>query len=35
RWRTPVGMVRLDFAHPVKRPDLDRIRIHFSIGTDL
>ncbi|MGH8397933.1 MAG: autotransporter assembly complex protein TamA [Gammaproteobacteria bacterium] len=35
RWRTPVGMVRLDFAHPVKRPDLDRVRIHFSIGTDL
>lgn len=35
RWRTPVGVVRLDFAHPVKRPDLDRIRIHFSIGTDL
>ena len=35
RWRTPVGMVRLDFAHPIKRPDLDRVRIHISIGTDL
>lgn len=35
RWRTPVGMVRLDFAHPVKRPDLDRVRIHISIGPDL
>jgi len=35
RWRTPVGMVRLDFAHPVKRPDLGWYRIHFSIGTDL
>ncbi|HKT31552.1 MAG TPA: autotransporter assembly complex family protein [Gammaproteobacteria bacterium] len=35
RWRTPVGMVRVDFAHPVKRPDLDRVRIHISIGADL
>ena len=35
RWRTPVGMVRLDFAHPVKRPDLGWFRIHISIGTDL
>lgn len=35
RWRTPVGMVRLDFAHPVKRPDLDRVRVHISIGPDL
>lgn len=35
RWRTPVGMVRVDVAHPVKRPDLDRVRLHFSIGPDL
>lgn len=35
RWRTPVGMVRVDFAHPVKRPDLDRVRVHISIGPDL
>ena len=35
RWRTPVGMVRFDLAHPVKRPDLDRYRIHISIGPDL
>ncbi len=35
RWRTPVGMVRFDLAHPVKRPDLDRVRIHISIGPDL
>ncbi len=35
RWRTPVGMVRFDLAHPVKRPDLGRIRIHISIGPDL
>jgi translocation and assembly module TamA len=35
RWRTPIGMVRLDLAHPVKRPDLDTVRIHISIGPDL
>lgn len=35
RWRTPVGMVRFDVAHPVKRPDLDRVRVHISIGPDL
>lgn len=35
RWRTPVGMVRFDIAHPVKRPDLGWYRIHISIGTDL
>ena len=35
RWRTPVGMIRFDLAHPVKRPDLDRVRIHISIGPDL
>ena len=35
RWRTPVGMVRFDVAHPIRRPDLDRVRIHISIGPDL
>ena len=35
RWRTPVGMVRVDLAHPVKRPDLDQVRLHVSIGPDL
>lgn len=35
RWRTPVGMVRFDLAHPIKRPDLDRVLIHISIGPDL
>jgi translocation and assembly module TamA len=35
RWRTPIGMIRFDVAHPVKRPDLDRIHIHISIGPDL
>jgi translocation and assembly module TamA len=35
RWRTPVGMIRFDLAHPVKRPDLDRVRVHISLGPDL
>ena len=35
RWRTPVGMVRVDLAHPVKRPDLDKVRLHISLGPDL
>jgi len=35
RWRTPVGMVRVDLAHPIKRPDLDQVRFHISLGPDL
>jgi translocation and assembly module TamA len=34
RWRSPVGMVRLDFAHPFDDPD-DDFRFHLSIGPDL
>ena len=34
RWRTPVGMLRLDFAHPFSNSD-DNLRIHISIGPDL
>jgi translocation and assembly module TamA len=34
RWRTPVGMLRLDFAHPFRNSD-DTLRIHVSIGPDL
>lgn len=34
RFRSPIGMVRLDFAHPFDDPDKD-FRIHFSIGPDL
>jgi translocation and assembly module TamA len=34
RWRTPVGMLRLDFAHPLSNSD-DNLRIHISIGPDL
>jgi translocation and assembly module TamA len=34
RWRTPVGMLRIDIAHPLDDPDED-YRLHLSIGTDL
>jgi translocation and assembly module TamA len=34
RWRSPIGMVRLDLAHPFDDPD-DNFRIHLSIGPDL
>jgi translocation and assembly module TamA len=34
RWRSPIGMVRLDVAHPFDDPD-DDFRIHISIGPDL
>ncbi|HET8702110.1 MAG TPA: autotransporter assembly complex family protein, partial [Nitrococcus sp.] len=33
RYRSPVGMVRLDFAHPLTNHEL--FRIHFSIGPDI
>lgn len=37
RWRSPVGVVRLDFGYPVKTriPDANGIRFHISIGPDL
>lgn len=34
RWRSPVGMVRIDIAHPLDDPDTD-YRLHLSIGSDL
>jgi len=34
RWRSPVGLVRLDFAAPLNSPN-DPIRIHLIIGPDL
>jgi len=34
RWQTPIGMLRLDFAHPFSNSD-DNLRIHISIGPDL
>ncbi|ROO25789.1 hypothetical protein SAHL_13790 [Salinisphaera orenii YIM 95161] len=34
RWASPVGMIRLDLAHPLDDEDSD-FRIHFSLGPDL
>lgn len=34
RWRSPVGMVGIDIAHPLDDPDTD-YRLHLRIGTDL
>jgi translocation and assembly module TamA len=34
RWLSPVGMLRVDIAHPLDDPDTD-YRLHLSIGTDL
>ena len=34
RWASPIGMVRLDFAHPLDDPDTN-LRVHFSLGPDL
>ena len=33
-WRSPVGPIRIDFAHPLDKHG-DRIRIHFIMGPDL
>jgi translocation and assembly module TamA len=34
RWFSPLGPLRLDFAHPLD--DVDRsLRIHVSLGPDL
>lgn len=35
RWRSPVGMLRLDIAKPVSSDLADVIRLHISIGPDL
>ncbi|MEZ5542868.1 MAG: autotransporter assembly complex family protein [Pseudomonadota bacterium] len=34
RWRSPVGMLRVDLAHPFDDPD-NKFRLHISIGPDL
>jgi len=34
RWRTPVGMLRIDLAHPLDDPETD-YRLHLTIGTSL
>lgn len=34
RWYSPVGPIRLDFAHPLDDPN-ENFRIHISLGPDL
>jgi translocation and assembly module TamA len=34
RWYSPVGPIRLDFAHPLDDPDRD-FRLHVTLGPDL
>jgi translocation and assembly module TamA len=34
RWRSPVGMLRVDVAHPFVDSD-DAYRLHISIGPEL
>jgi translocation and assembly module TamA len=34
RYRSPIGMIRVDFAHPFDDPD-ETFRFHISIGPDL
>lgn len=34
RWYSPVGPLRIDFAHPLDNPD-ENFRIHISLGPDL
>lgn len=34
RWYSPLGPIRVDFAHPLDDPDRD-LRVHISLGSDL
>ena len=34
RWRSPVGVMRLDLAYPVKSIDSNKWQIHFNLGPD-
>jgi translocation and assembly module TamA len=34
RWKSPVGVLRLDLAYPVKSVDSSSWQIHFNIGPD-
>jgi len=34
RWKSPVGVLRLDLAYPVKSVDSSGWQIHFNIGPD-
>ena len=35
RWRSPIGPVRVDFAHGVQDPPGRKLRLHLTIGADL
>jgi translocation and assembly module TamA len=35
RWRSPIGMVRVDVAKPVVSRFDDGVRLHITIGPDL
>lgn len=35
RWRSPVGVVRVDFAHPIVTDMEEKIRFHIIVGPDL
>ncbi len=35
RWRSPIGPVRLDFAHALDDPPGKQLRLHLTIGSDL
>lgn len=34
RWYSPIGPIRLDFAHPLDDPD-QNVRVHIGLGPDL
>jgi len=34
RWKSPVGVLRLDLAYPIKSVDSNSWQIHFNIGPD-
>ncbi|MEO7065292.1 MAG: autotransporter assembly complex family protein [Rhodanobacter sp.] len=35
RWRSPVGMIRVDLGTPIHNPDRNGIQLHVVIGPDL
>lgn len=35
RWRSPIGPVRIDFAHALDDPPGNPLRLHLTIGSDL
>src|SRR2546429_2145416 len=35
RWRSPLGLLRLDIGYPVDSPFKHKIRLHIQVGPDL